>query len=349
MAYLQHHAPVAAPPAAETGRSAFGGGRPRTLDDFLAGDPGLAAVARRALRLVGKDIPLLIEGETGTGKELFARAFHRSGSRFDRPFVAVNCAAIPEGLIESELFGYEEGAFSGARRRGHVGKLLQANGGTLFLDEIGDMPLALQARLLRVLQEREVTPLGSSRVLPVDFSLLCATHRALPEAVAAGRFRADLYYRINGVRLALPPLRERSDLVPLVAQLLADESGGRPVAVAPAVWQAFTRYSWPGNLRQLHGVLRTLCALLEPGETLLPSHLPEELLEVMPAAEVEEAGEPPAAPPRSTPAHGERLAEVELQLMRRVLADCNGNVSAAARRLGVSRNTLYRRLKPAPR
>ena len=338
MPYLDHHlsppstAPRAGEPAWPSGCS-----RPRTLDDFLGGDAQLASVARRALRIVGKDIPLLIEGETGTGKELFARAFHRSGPRFDKPFVAVNCAAIPEGLIESELFGYEEGAFSGARRRGHVGKLLQANGGTLFLDEIGDMPLALQARLLRVLQEREVTPLGSNRVLPVDFSLLCATHRALPEAVAAGRFRADLYYRINGVRLALPPLRERSDLVPLVAQLLADEAGGNAVAVAPAVWQVFSRYSWPGNLRQLHGVLRALYALLEPSETLQLEHLPDELLEAMP-----EAYAVAAAP-------GERLAEVELQLMRRVLADCNGNVSAAARRLGVSRNTLYRRLKPARR
>ncbi|MBI3146806.1 MAG: sigma 54-interacting transcriptional regulator [Pseudogulbenkiania sp.] len=344
MPYLEHYA---APTAAEAARPS-GASRPHTLDDFLDGDAQLAATARRALRIVGKDIPLLIEGETGTGKELFARAFHRSGPRFDKPFVAVNCAAIPEGLIESDLFGYEEGAFSGARRRGHVGKLLQAHGGTLFLDEIGDMPLALQARLLRVLQEREVTPLGSSRVLPVDFSLLCATHRALPQAVAAGRFRADLYYRINGVRLALPPLRERSDLVPLVGQLLTDEAGGRAVAVAPAVWQVFSRYHWPGNLRQLHGVLRALYALLEPGEMLQQEHLPEELLEAMPEEEAELS---PLAAPLALPAaaHGERLAEVELQLMRRVLADCNGNVSAAARRLGVSRNTLYRRLKPAVR
>ncbi len=187
-----------------------------TLDQLATGDERMRRAIERARRIGGKDIPLLIQGESGSGKELFARAFHNASRRADGPFVALNCAAIPENLIESELFGYVGGAFTGARREGAMGKVQQAHGGTLFLDEIGDMPLSMQTRLLRVLQERSVTPVGGMRAIPVDIQLVCATHRVLRDAVANGDFREDLYYRVNGLTVTLPPLRERSDVSTLV-------------------------------------------------------------------------------------------------------------------------------------
>lgn len=320
---------------------------PATLADLLGSDVAIEAAARRALRIVGKDIPLLIEGGTGTGKEVFARAFHLSSPRAEKPFVAVNCAAIPEGLIESELFGYEEGAFTGARRKGHPGKITQAHGGTLFLDEVGDMPLSLQARLLRVLQEREVTPLGSSRVVPVDIALVCATNRRLQQAVEAGQFREDLFYRINGLRVSLPPLRERSDLLPLVMRLLAEEGAPVHVALSPEVLECFRRYAWPGNVRQLRSVLRTALAHLDGEHTLQLAHLPEDFVEASGAnTHIHRSAvvrpTPSAASTIATSTGS--LADVERALMRRVLEECRGNVSEASRRLGVSRNTLYRRL-----
>ncbi|MBP8120782.1 MAG: sigma-54-dependent Fis family transcriptional regulator, partial [Burkholderiales bacterium] len=187
-----------------------------TLDTLNTGDARLQAAIDRARRILGRDIPILIQGESGAGKEMFAKGFHNSGPRGSGPFVALNCASIPETLIESELFGYQGGAFTGARKEGAPGKIQQAHGGTLFLDEIGDMPLNLQARLLRVLQERSVTPLGSTRAIHVDISLVCATHRKLREEVARGSFREDLYYRLNGMSVTLPPLRERTDIRALV-------------------------------------------------------------------------------------------------------------------------------------
>jgi transcriptional regulator of acetoin/glycerol metabolism len=195
-------------PATRPARRPEAGSTPRlTLDTLNTGDTRLQAVIDRTRRLLGRDIPILIQGESGAGKEMLAKAFHNSGPRRDAPFVALNCASIPETLIESELFGYQGGAFTGARKEGAPGKIQQAHGGTLFLDEIGDMPLNLQARLLRVLQERCVTPLGSTRTVQVDISLVCATHRKLREEVARGHFREDLYYRLNGMSVTLPALR----------------------------------------------------------------------------------------------------------------------------------------------
>ncbi|PKO51996.1 MAG: sigma-54-dependent Fis family transcriptional regulator, partial [Betaproteobacteria bacterium HGW-Betaproteobacteria-21] len=225
-----------------------------TLECLSTGDPRLQLALDRAARIMTKDIPLLIQGESGVGKELFARAFHFSGPRQDGPFVALNCAAIPENLIESELFGYVGGAFTGARREGSVGKIQQAHGGTLFLDEIGDMPLSMQARLLRVLQERCVTPVGAQRNVPVDISLVCATHRVLRDSVRAGSFREDLYYRVNGLTVTLPPLRDRTDIRSIVSIILDAEvpesrSGG-PVRISEQVLDFFEHYPWPGNVRQ---------------------------------------------------------------------------------------------------
>jgi transcriptional regulator of acetoin/glycerol metabolism len=309
-------------------------------DDTLArldtGDAALRFAIGRARKVAGKPIALLLQGESGVGKEVFARAVHASGPRADQPFVAVNCAALPENLIEAELFGYERGAYTGALREGARGRIREADGGTLFLDEIGDMPLALQARLLRVLQDRQVVPLGGGRAVAVDFALVCATHRDLGAEIAAHRFREDLYYRLNGLALRLPPLRERSDLAPLIERELRALAPERELALAPDLLAAFRAYRWPGNLRQLANVLRTACALLEPHETVIGwEHLCDDIAQALRA---------PAA------SAGEDESALDLRSLSRVAVDravteSDGNLSEAARRLGISRNTLYRKLR----
>ncbi|WP_455286526.1 sigma-54-dependent Fis family transcriptional regulator [Cupriavidus necator] len=304
------------------------------LKDLDLGDPQMQRAIQKASMILGSDIPLLIEGESGVGKEVFTAAFHNSGPRHGGPFVAVNCAAIPEGLIESELFGYEEGAFTGAKRKGFPGKILQANGGTLFLDEIGDMPLSLQGRLLRVLQERQVTPLGSTRSMPVDVSIVCATHRSMIDEVKAGRFREDLYYRLNGLRIRLPSLRERKDISCLIDFVINAESGGRKIEVAPDVRHALCTHPWPGNIRQLQMTLRTALAILRDGAELRLEHLPDELLPT-------EGAEAPAL----AEAQPCDLAQIEMDAVRRAIAASDGNMSEAARILGISRKTLYRKLE----
>ncbi|MBI5277113.1 MAG: sigma-54-dependent Fis family transcriptional regulator [Burkholderiales bacterium] len=297
------------------------------------GDTAVRAAIARGRKIAGKPIPLLLQGESGAGKEVFARALHESGPRGGKPFVAVNCAALPENLIEAELFGYQRGAFTGALREGSPGRIREAHGGTLFLDEIGDMPLGLQARLLRVLQDRQVVPLGGGQPVPVDFALVCATHRDLPCEIQGGRFREDLFYRLNGLTLKLPALRERGDLAALMGSELRRLAPGRDVALAPEVLAALQGYRWPGNLRQLSNVLRTACALLDPHETLIGwEHLCEDLaaqLRAVPVADVDTGD----------------LRSVARAAIDQALDDCGGNLSEAARRLGVSRNTLYRRLR----
>ncbi len=316
-----------------------------TLESLCTGDPRLQAAVERARRVIGRDIPILIQGESGAGKEIFAKALHNSGPRRERPFIALNCAAIPENLIESELFGYQGGAFTGARKEGAIGKIQQAHGGTLFLDEIGDMPLALQARLLRVLQERCVTPLGSGKTIPVDISLVCATHRRLRDEVARGLFREDLYFRLNGLSVTLPPLRERADLRQLVHNIIAIESRDRVLQIAESTMRLFESYPWPGNLRQLTSVLRVAIALLNDDESEInESHLLEDLLEV--ADDLEVSTILPQAVGRGSASSGDMgsLEEMERQAIQRTLEALGGNISAAARKLGISRNTLYRRL-----
>lgn len=327
----QLFAKLLTPLSAQTGK----GGRSRHDLEYLGSDDAhIGEAIRRALRIVERDIPLLIQGETGSGKEWFAQAFHNSGSRRDGPFVAVNCAAIPATLIEAELFGYAEGAFTGARRYGARGKIREADGGTLFLDEIGDMPLALQAVLLRVLETRRVTPLGNDSDEAVNIRLVCASHQPLRELVDQGAFRADLFFRLSGMTIALPPLRERSDFEPVVRRILTEESPQRPVIVEPEAFALLRRYAWPGNLRQLRNVLRLCVALLGPDGLLLPSHLPAEIRSTEPIAS----------------SHG--LRDVQARLARESVSRHGGNISAAARELGITRTTLYRLLgaakKPAP-
>jgi transcriptional regulator of acetoin/glycerol metabolism len=316
-----------------------------TLDTLNAGDAHLQAAIERARRILGKDIPILIQGESGAGKEMFAKGFHNSGPRSTGPFVALNCASIPETLIESELFGYQGGAFTGARKEGAPGKIQQAHGGTLFLDEIGDMPLNLQTRLLRVLQERYVTPLGSTRAIQVDISLVCATHRKLREEVARGTFREDLYYRLNGMSVTMPPLRERTDIRALVAKIAASETSTRSLQVhfSEKAQHAIENYAWPGNIRQLFNVIRVAIALLDDDESLITdSHLPEELFETVKTS-------------RRTRRSSYAKSEVPLvnavsmdaigrQAAMNALEAAGGNITLAARQLGISRNTMYRKL-----
>ncbi|WP_322107123.1 sigma-54-dependent Fis family transcriptional regulator [Paraburkholderia sp. J41] len=315
-----------------------------TLADLNTGDARLAAVLERVARVRGRDIPVLVLGRTGTGKEWLARALHHDSPRREAPFVALNCAALPDTLIEAELFGYEDGAFTGAKRRGSAGKIAQAHGGTLFLDEIGDMPLAQQVRLMRVLQDRAVVPLGGTRAVPVDVRIVCATHRDLRAMIAEGTFREDLYYRINGLVVTLPPLAERTDLDALVTRVLAAvrrEIPDAPARLTPAVHACFARCRWPGNLRQLASVLRTAAIMAEGEAAIDMTHLPEDFLhdcEGVEATAGKEAGDP--RPPEPA-----RLAVMQTRLIEATLARHRGNVSAAARELGLARNTVYRHLR----
>jgi len=304
------------------------------------GDPQLELVLDKVTRVLGRDIPIMIMGETGTGKELLAQAIHNDSPRAMSPFVAVNCASIPETLIESELFGYEDGAFTGARKKGAVGKILQANGGTLFLDEIGDMPFSLQARLLRVLQERMVTPLGSDKSIPVNVELICATNHNLRERMARGQFREDLYYRLNGLVVKLPPLRERTDLETVVKKILATESDGGRYQVSAEILTLFRQHRWPGNFRQLTNLLRTAIVMAGDETDIGLRHMPDDFLDDI-------THDQPLHQEANTErmlAQGANLEEMEQSVILKSLEAHGGNVSATARALGVSRNTIYRKL-----
>ncbi|PKO63909.1 MAG: sigma-54-dependent Fis family transcriptional regulator [Betaproteobacteria bacterium HGW-Betaproteobacteria-16] len=304
------------------------------LDRLDTGDDTLRRALQRARKVLEHDIPVLIEGETGTGKELLAKAIHESSQRRQGAFVAINCASIPEGLIESELFGHEEGAFTGARRRGAVGRIQQAHGGTLFLDEVGEMPLPLQARLLRVIQEREIVPLGSNKRIEVDIAIIAATNQRLRERVQQGLFREDLYYRLNGLRLNLPPLRERTDLPALIERILHDDLGRKDVVLQPEVLDLMRRHPWRGNVRQLFNVLRSALVFMED-RTLGTAHLPEDFLEEL--TDGIESQQPVEQPADAS------WSETEAALIRQALTVHRGNMAAAARQLGISRATIYRK------
>jgi len=306
------------------------------LHTLSTGDAQVEALVHKVRRILNKDIPLLILGETGTGKELLARAVHQDSNRARQPFVAVNCASIPETLIEAELFGYEDGAFTGARRKGAAGRIVQANGGTLFLDEIGDMPLSLQARLLRVLQERCVTPLGGHKAIAVDIAVVSATHRDLRAMIAAKQFRDDLYYRLNGLVVRLPALRDRSDLRALASRILRAEAPHQTPAIGAAVMRMFERYAWPGNIRQLANVLRTAAVMASGEGEITEAHLSDDFLEDQRDA---------VPPPRAEDASARTLLQSEAALIQSAVDAAAGNISEAAKRLGISRNTIYRKLR----
>jgi len=416
-------------PSSGTAGAAAPSGGPAGASGGLAhlrtGDAQVASVIDKIRRVIDRDIPILILGDTGTGKELLARAIHVDSVRSRQAFVAVNCASIPETLIEAELFGYEDGAFTGARRKGQVGKIVQANGGTLFLDEIGDMPVALQAHLLRVLQERQVTPLGSNKSVAVDVAIVCATHRNLREMIDRKAFREDLFYRLNGLAVRLPPLRERSDLLALVRRILdqlaepdrGERAGHRPRQLQPDadVLRLFQHYSWPGNVRQLFNVLRTAAVMAASDPTITREHLSDDFLDEARAALRADGGlsagsvgssdalgsvgaasrvanrvaspVAPQRPPPDLPATGSAadglaqpvlappatavaasnaaapgalpspawsgeptapqrsLEEMEIAAIRFAVEQAHGNISEASKRLGISRNTIYRKLR----
>ncbi|MEI6205791.1 MAG: sigma-54-dependent Fis family transcriptional regulator [Desulfuromonadales bacterium] len=317
---------------------------PALLNELEFGDRRMQTLIGKALKVIGHDIPIMIEGESGTGKELLARALHVAGPRKNGPFVPVNCASIPEGLIESELFGYQDGAFTGARRRGHIGKIREADRGTLFLDEIGEMPLQLQARLLRVLQDRMVSPLGGTGSFQVELSVICATNRCVRHAVAAGTLREDLYYRLNGLLLTLPALRDREDKVALSRKILGDLAGAdRRVTISPEVLRIFENHPWPGNVRQMHNVLRTALALIGAGSEITVEELSEDFIE---QAGYRAKAESICAAPPTSGNHGDALlAEVEARFISSTLDRTGGNIAAAARMMGIGRNTLYRKLR----
>lgn len=310
-------------------------GKSRPVTSRGAGDAGVCLQDPRlrqgfssALRVLERDVPVLLRGETGTGKEAFAAALHRASSRAKRPFVAINCAAIPEALIESELFGYRGGSFTGARKDGRVGKLAQAHGGIVFLDEIGDMPLGLQTRLLRVLEERQVEPLGSATPQPLDVRVISASHQNLAACVAEGRFREDLFYRLNGYEVALPPLRDRSDKGGVLELLWREEAAGAQVELEPGARQYLLAQPWPGNVRQLRTCLRTLLALAGEGPVRR-----EDVARLLPDKVVT------GSLSENSPEPSER------QALLAVIEAEHWHMSRVAARLGISRNTLYCKLR----
>lgn len=288
-------------------------------------DPRIGKALHQAGLLLEKNVPLLIHGETGVGKEVFVNALHQASSRAACPLVAVNCAAIPAELVESELFGYEKGAFTGAHHKGSAGLIRKADHGILFLDEIGDMPLPTQARLLRFLQERSIQPLGGGEPITVDIRVVSATNHDLPAQVRAGLFRQDLYYRIAGLSVQLPALRERSDRRALIEQLYQQyREPGQPGGLSHKVLALLLEHPWPGNLRQLASVLQVALALAGRAPVAL-EHLPDSFFVDLPGA----------APPAVAP-----CADLATRLQA-----ANGNISQLARELGVSRTTLYKRLQ----
>src|SRR5664279_619877 len=311
-----------------------------TFSSFLGNSPGTMEAKRLARRAAQLNAPVLLHGETGTGKELLAHAIHAGGPRAKQPFVTVNVAAIPETLLEAELFGVAPGAYTGADRKRRLGKFELAHGGTLFLDEIGDMPQALQSKLLRVLQDQEFEPLGSNQVIRVDVRILAATSRDLKAMVADGRFRKDLFYRLNVLNISLPPLRERPSDLELLCEHLLEKAGiqmgssGRDLS--PEVMELLLCHAWPGNVRELQNVLER--AMMNSDEHRLEVSDFKELVPVL----QEQGTVRPILPTGCT--FSEALADAGQQILESALQACHGNVPEAARRLGIGRATFYRRM-----
>ncbi|RMJ02838.1 Limonene hydroxylase [Marinobacter litoralis] len=311
-----------------------------SLTDFVGASPQALEVKRRARLASGRDVPVLLLGETGTGKEVLAQAIHSASERAEKPFVGVNVAAVPENLLEAEFFGVAPGAYTGADKRTRDGKFQLANGGTLFLDEVGDMPLPLQAKLLRVLQEGEIEPLGSNKLSSVDVRVIAATSRNLDEMMAEGSFRSDLYYRLNVLEIWIPPLRERLvDLGILSEVLLGEicESQGLRGEITDAGIAALGAYHWPGNIRELRNVLERALTMSEEGELLDAGAI----LKVLPGGDAEAVPKTPFRPVRPL---ARVIALAEAQAIEEALAACRGNRTRAAKLLGISRSVLYEKM-----
>lgn len=311
-----------------------------SLEDLAGSDPQMAFNINCAIRVMHKKLPILLIGETGTGKEVFAKAIHLESNRADKPFVAVNCASIPESLIESELFGYEQGAFTGARSKGMRGKILQSDGGTLFLDEIGDMPQEAQTRLLRVLAENEVSQLGGESPIRVDLNVICATHRNLEDLVEKGIFREDLYYRLNGVKLSMPSLRERSDKEKVIYSVFALEasSGYEGISLSKETLEILMKHPLPGNIRQLRNAFRFALAINECG-TINPSDLPPDISSSKTYPQ-EAQPQPCKVFPRQN-----IMENAEQEIILASLERYKWSITDSATELGMSRATLYKKME----
>jgi two-component system, NtrC family, response regulator HydG len=311
----------------------------KSFESLVGHSPSLEALVRTAQIAAAADVHILIAGETGTGKELLAHAIHAVSKRSAQPFVTVNCAALPHELVESLLFGHEKGAFTGAHesRQGYV---RHAHTGTLFLDEIGEMPLAIQAKLLRFIEYGEVHPLGSTAHENVDIRIIAATNRNLIEMVDSGEFRRDLFYRLNVVPLQIPPLRERNrdirELIRHFTQHAAQRNQSEPVSFSREALEALRRYPWPGNVRELRNVCEHVAALM-PGETVCVDKLPLELHVKSPKS--------PSDTGFELPAGGIDMELLEIDLIKQALLQADGNKSEAARLLGLSRDAFLYRLK----
>jgi len=311
------------------------------LDELNFGDPVMEKAVAQSKRIIDKDIPILIRGETGVGKEVFVKAVHYSSQRRKQNLITVNCAAIPQELVESELFGYEKGAFTGSSNKGYIGLIRKADKGTLFLDEIGDMPLNVQARLLRVLQERRVNPLGSTDSYPVDFKLISATNCNLKEAVAAGTFRQDLYYRVSGLNIELPALRHRNDRQQLIQFLLKYYAENKQHAmITERAMYSFLQHPWPGNIRQLVSVIQIAQAMSD-NEAIDFEHLPDDFFADMKASVSHT--EPLIAKQKNKPLTGN--ADSNADDIVALYQSLNCNITKTAAQLSVSRNTVYKRLR----
>jgi PAS domain S-box-containing protein len=303
--------------------------------------PAISQAIQIARRVAVTDATVLISGESGVGKELFAHAIHRASRRSNQAFIAINCGAIPAALFESELFGYQGGAFTGADRKGKPGKLELAHKGTIFLDEIGELPLEMQVKLLRVLQERQFYRVGGTEPIQVDVRIIAATNRNLEERVAQGEFREDLFYRLNVVAIEIPPLRDRVEDIPELVQLFAREIAlqyGKPVPnFDPEVMVTLMNYSWPGNIRQLRNMIERLVILTED-DRIRREHLPPSIQVPRLSSETSISGQPHIDT-------NEKGDESELQVIQNALKTTYGNKTAAAKLLGISRGTLYNKMR----
>lgn len=306
-----------------------------TFDDIIGNDPQLHATIKRAKKVARSSSTILLQGESGTGKEIFAQAIHNASGRHTGPFVVINCGAIPRELVESELFGYEDGAFTGAKRGGRPGKFELANGGTIFLDEIGDMPLDIQASLLRVLQERQITRIGGQKSIPINTRVIAATNKNLGEEVEKGNFRLDLYYRLNVITFQLPSLRERPKDIAYLAQYFVEKIsrrlGQEPPTIAPEFYNCLSSYDWPGNVREMENVIEQALHMVE-ANILVPEHLPARMYT-------------PRFTENKSESQIDKLKGAEAKVIKDTLDSCAWNISKAAATLGIGRNTLYRKIK----
>lgn len=336
--------------AAKRALAKTGRGTRYQLGDFIGASPAALEAKRRARLAAARDIPVLLLGETGTGKEVLAQSIHALSARVEGPFVGVNLAAIPENLLEAEFFGVAPGAFTGTDKRMREGKFQHARGGTLFLDEVGDMPLGLQAKLLRALQEREIEPLGSNQVVPVDVRVIAATSRDLSAMVAEGSFRSDLYYRLNVLEIRIPPLRERRADIGILCEFLLEDicSGQERTEITDGAVALLSQHHWPGNVRELHNVLERAFTMSDGAAVLdvdtLHRVLPESIPPDNPVPADSTAFDAAVAPRSAVRPLAAVLAEAEADAIRAALAQSRNNRSQAARLLGISRSVFYDKL-----